>query len=303
MALITPERAHDVRAAYERVLAEAELADSTRRAYVSRVSGFLRWLAGDEVGGSDFGRGDPLSDPATRDLAVREYLSWLRTERRARPSTVNAVLTALDLLYERLGPGPPAGVARTEAPPAPVRVLNPDQQHRFLETASQVDSVRDRAILLTLYYTGVRVAELVALDLVDVDLGTRHAHLFVRESPRGLARRIPLDNQPRQAIREWRHERRRWDAKSAACFVNRRGGRLTTRWVSDLVGRVGSEAQLARQDNPLSPTVLRHTYGERLLSQGRSAEDVSSLLGYRRKDTLIRERHRGAAPPPLRPIR
>jgi integrase/recombinase XerC len=290
LALITPGRAREVQAAYEEVLAGAELADSSRRAYLSRVSGFLRWLAGDEVGGSDFGRGDPLSDATIRDRAVRDYLSWLETERRARPSTVNAVLTALDLLYEHLGPGSPAGVARAETPQAPPGVLTHDQQARFLETANQVDSARDRAILLTLYYTGVRVAELVALDLVDIDLGARRAHLYVRESPRGQARRLPLESQPRQAIREWEHERKRWTPKTKACFVNRRGSRLTTRWVGDLVGRVGGEAQLTGQDSPLSPTVLRHTYGNRLRRQGTPVEDIADLLGYRRKDTLTRRR-------------
>jgi hypothetical protein len=82
-----------VLAGYRAALESADLSDSARRGYGSRIAGFLDWLAT----GPDLGvDGDPLTQPAARDYAVRDYRSWLKTVRRATPWTVNAHLTALD---------------------------------------------------------------------------------------------------------------------------------------------------------------------------------------------------------------
>ncbi len=79
--------------------AEPPLAPSTRRVYQSRVTGYLGWLNG---------RGNAaaaLRDPGARNGAVTEYQRWLRDEQKRAVSAVNAVLTAVDDFYRRLGLG------------------------------------------------------------------------------------------------------------------------------------------------------------------------------------------------------
>lgn len=88
---------------YRTALHRADLSDDARRAYASRVAGFLHWLT--DTGQPD---GDPLNDPHARDFAVRDYRTHLKTVRKVKPNTINAVLTALDHFYaHHLGLGRP----------------------------------------------------------------------------------------------------------------------------------------------------------------------------------------------------
>jgi integrase/recombinase XerC len=286
VAVVGAERVRDVLAEYDRVLASAALAPGTRRAYRSRVAGYLGWLSGDQVGGSDLGGGDPLGEPGARDRAVREYRSWMKRDRDAKPTTVNAILTALDHFYEHLRLGP-AVVVRDELPEPAARVLNRQEQHRFLHAVERHESVRDQAIGYALFYTGVRVAELVALDVPDIQATAKRATVVVRPSRHNPYRELPLEADAvdaRRALRVWMRERNNWPGADAspAFFLNRRGGRLTTRWISELVVRLGQAAGIG---GPITPNVLRHTFAARLLHGGADIVLVAELMGYKRLDT------------------
>jgi integrase/recombinase XerC len=293
VALIAADRARAVLEAYDLVLDGSALADQSRRAYRSRVAGYLSWLAGDEVGGTDLGGGDPLTDRAARDRAVREYRSWVVGERQARPSTVNAMLTALDHFYSHQGLGP-AQIEREERDEPAPHVLDDEQQARFLRAVAQRESVRDRAIAYALFYTGVRAAELVSLDVPDVVVARQKSRIVVRSAPGGRSgspREIPLRAEPVHVLRGWIRERRRWPGADSmpAFFLNRRGGRLTSRSVDDLVVRLGRAAGIADEEQPqVTPHVLRHTFAARLLGSGADIAAVAELMGHRRLDTTRR---------------
>ncbi|MEQ7127974.1 tyrosine-type recombinase/integrase [Actinopolymorpha sp. B11F2] len=291
MALISADQAHAALESYDAHLTATGLADQSRRAYRSRVAGYLSWLSGGDVGGSDLGGGDPLADRQARDRAVREYRAWVTSERRARPSTVNAMLTAVDHFYSHLGLGP-AEVVREELPDPAPRILDEDQQRRFLDAVAERESVRDRAIAYALFYTGVRVAELVSLDLPDVVVGRQKSRLVVRGSGGSSLREVPLRAEPVELLRGWIRERRTWRGADdlQAFFLNRRGGRLTSRSVDDLVVRLGREAGIGGEADapPVTPHVLRHTFGARLLRGGASLVAVAELMGHKRLDTTRR---------------
>jgi integrase/recombinase XerC len=305
VAVLTDQRAQDVLAEYEVALAGAPLADQSRRAYQSRVAGYLTWLTQHDPGG------DPLADPHARNHAVQEYQSWLKAIREARPSTVNAILTALDHFYVHLRLGAAVGV-REEMPEAPPRALDETEQQRFLQAALARTSVRDQAIALALFFTGVRVAELVALDLTDIHITARRGHVLVRapasnpardssgpsaSSPAGNSagtreRVIPLQRESRRALRTWTQARDTWPGadRVLAVFLNRRGGRLSTRSVDDLVVGIGRDAGIAgaQDDDRVTPQILRHTFGARLLRDGTDILEVSELLGHKRLDSTRR---------------
>jgi integrase/recombinase XerC len=111
-------RAGEVTAAYHAELARLPLADSTRRAYRTRVAGFLAWLVSADVDG-----GDPLADPHARDYAVRDYTRHLRVVAKKEPATINAVLAALDHFYRWRGLGPP-NARRQDLPQLAPRALD-----------------------------------------------------------------------------------------------------------------------------------------------------------------------------------
>lgn len=175
MPLPATERRVMSRSRLDRVLAEyraglsrADLSDDARRAYASRVSGFLDWLA--SADGLD---GDPLAEAQARDFAVRDYRAHVKTVRKAKPNTINAVLTALDHFYaHHLGLGRPHA-RREQQPTTAPEALDEDEQRRFLRAVQRHPSARDRAIAVVLLYAGLRADELAQLDVADVPISTR----------------------------------------------------------------------------------------------------------------------------------
>jgi integrase/recombinase XerC len=285
VALLSDQRARDLLAEYAVALAGAPLADQSRRAYESRVAGYLTWLTQHDPGG------DPLADPHARNHAVQEYQSWLKAIREARPTTVNAILTALDHFYVHLRLGAAVGV-REELPESSPRSLDKTEQRKFLAAALRRDSIRDQAIAFALFYTGVRVAELVAFDLSDLRVTGRRGHVLVRASARNRDRVIPLEAEPRGLLRSWSRARDDWPGahQGVALFLNRRGGRLSVRSIDELVGDIGRDAGIAGAEDEarVTPQVLRHTFGARLLRDGTDLVAVSELLGHKRLDTTRR---------------
>jgi integrase/recombinase XerC len=181
------------------------------------------------------------------------------------PSTVNAHLTALDHFYEHLGLGA-VRVQRDQLPRRAPRALDARQQKRYLRAVETRPLARDRAIGRLLFYSGVRVDELVSLDTGDVPLSARKGKVIVREGKGGDSREIRLlDPSARTAVTEWKKDRAAWPqpAENPALFLNRRGGRLSARAVDLLLDGLAADADLVDDDgNPVAsahhPAYLRH---------------------------------------------
>jgi hypothetical protein len=131
------------------------VSEHTRRAYASRVAGYLRWLTDtdlvDERAVGDPTGADPLSDAWARDFAARDYRVWLLTVAKKAPNTVNAHLTAVDAFYTHRGLGP-ANAGRVDLPQQAPRALEEAELRRVLRGAERLPSVRDRTIVRTLFY-------------------------------------------------------------------------------------------------------------------------------------------------------
>jgi integrase/recombinase XerC len=139
--------------------------------------------------------------------------------------------------------------------------------------------VRDRAMLETLYGGGVRVSELVALDVADLDLDGG----LVRVRGKGRRERLcPVGPEAVTWIRLWLPLRQPRRPEDPALFLNRFGGRLTTR----SVGRLFQAHLQAAGINPGgSPHTLRHSFATHLLDRGADLRSVQELLGHRRLTT------------------
>src|SRR5438874_6867495 len=94
---------------------------------------------------------DPLHTPFACDYAVRDYKIYLKTERQARPTSVNLALAAIDHFYQFLGNDPPR-VQRESLPVQAPRALKPEEQKAFLRALERTPSVRDKAIAQLLFY-------------------------------------------------------------------------------------------------------------------------------------------------------
>jgi integrase/recombinase XerC len=146
-------------------------------------------------------------------------------------------------------------------------------------------ALRARAILELLYATGIRCGELVGLDLDALDLPGGLARVLGKGSKERI---VPFGSHARQALLEYLPARSRARPRTAALFVNARGGRLTDRSVRNIL-RHRLEALATRQR--VSPHSLRHAFATHLLERGADLRAIQELLGHASLSTTQRYTH------------
>ncbi len=219
---------------------------------------------------------------------VRAYLAALHT-RGLDPTSVARKLAAVRSWCRFL-------VRRGVLPHNPARQIRAPRLSRKLvsflpidETVALMDApratARDTAIVELLYASGLRVSELVGLDLRDVD----RAGMTVRVLGKGGKERIvPFGTAADRALRELLGER---GEAAGPLFLNRRGGRLTVRSVHTIVRRRAAAVGIGRR---VSPHTLRHTFATHLLDSGADLRMIQELLGHSRLSTTQRYTHVGS---------
>jgi integrase/recombinase XerC len=181
--------------------------------------------------------------------------------------------------------------------------LSEDEMSRLLEVPDTATPLgrRDRAILELFYASGLRLSELVALDLDDVNLSGR----MVRVMGKGRKERlVPFNSSTRDALRAWYTDRQalcasrpkaqspKPKAQGEPLFVNARGGRLTGRSVQRLVARYVTACSTRFG---ISPHALRHSFATHLLQRGADLRAIQELLGHVQLSTTQRYTHVNAA--------
>lgn len=230
----------------------------------------------------------PILDVVEDDLV--DFVHALRRDELA-PSTVKRRVVAARNLHRFLAEeGIVAGDPGADvAPPSVARglpkALTEDEIDRLLEVVEGDDPVarRDRAILETLYGTGVRISELVTLSLADLDLHDG----FMRVVGKGDKERVvPVLGAAHDALSAWLTLEgrgalvpKRWRSRDDedAVFLNQRGGRLGRQGMWLVVRAHGDAAGLGHR---LTPHVLRHSCATHLLDHGADIRAVQELLGH-----------------------
>jgi integrase/recombinase XerC len=252
--------------------------------------------------------------PSDLDLPlIRAFMGELYRQGQSRASVARK-LSALRgfgrfLRREGLIESDPAALAA--APKRDVKVpahLSIDEMTRLLESpdASTPLGRRDRAILELFYASGLRLSELVGLDIEDVNLSAR----IVRVAGKGGKERlVPFNTSTLKALKAWYQDRavirtrprsRIPNPKSQGprrrdddpLFVNARGGRLTGRSVQRLVARY---VRSCSTRFGISPHALRHSFATHLLQQGADLRAIQELLGHVLLSTTQRYTHVNAA--------
>jgi integrase/recombinase XerC len=165
-------------------------------------------------------------------------------------------------------------------------VLDEAQVERLLDVPGDtLAAVRGRAILELLYASGIRCAELVALDLGDVDLDGRLARVLGKGSKERI---VLFGARAQRALRAWLATRDGLRPRGPALFLNARGGRLSDRSVRKLVAHRVEAVALARR---CSPHTLRHSFATHLLARGADLRAIQELLGHASLSTTQRYTH------------
>lgn len=174
---------------------------------------------------------------------------------------------------------PTAAVVRPKLPRSLPRPLSVDDVARLLAQPDRsAAGLRDRAVLETLYGAGLRVSELVGLDVDDVDLEEGSLRVLGKG---GKERDVPLGRYARDAVSAYLTRTRPGLAKPrsrSALFLNlQRGGRLTRQGVTGILQRHAASAGIAKR---VSPHSLRHSFATHLLEGGADVRVVQELLGH-----------------------
>ncbi|MGH2693751.1 MAG: site-specific tyrosine recombinase XerD [Actinomycetota bacterium] len=225
---------------------------------------------------------------------VTDYLGRLREGRPPAnaaysPSSVARMLVTVRNFYKYL-------VREGHADVNPTQTVGTPRRPRSLPKAIALDEVvelielpaddplgkRDRAILETLYGAGLRISELVSLDVDDVDI--TEGSVLVRAGKGSKARRLPLGKAARKALDAYLTTSRPGLAAKAkgrraagALFLNARGGRLSRQGTWKILKTYARRAGL---DDRVSPHTLRHSFATHMLDAGADIRVVQELLGH-----------------------
>jgi integrase/recombinase XerC len=251
---------------------ERNASPHTVRAYGEDLEQFADYL------GAQVGR-EPL--PADADhLAVRGFLAALHASGLRRTSAARKLAglrtffryLCRETILER---NPAAAILSPRLERRLPSHLDEGEAATLLEVTGTDDaSLRARALLELLYATGIRCAELVGLDLPDVDLEAR----MIRVLGKGRKERVvPFGTRARSALVAYLPARSRTSPRTEALFVNRRGGRLTDRSVRTILARRVREVALVKR---ISPHALRHSFATHLLGRGADLRTIQELLGH-----------------------
>ncbi len=248
----------------------------TRRSYAADLSGFTDFLDR---------RGELGSFPA--DLSrttVRAYVVALTEEGYSKRSTARK-LSSLRSFFNylvragELESNPAEGVRAPKLDRPLPRFLEVEEVERLMAAASGPDlwGLRDRAILETLYGAGLRVSELVAVNVNDLDFSAG----LVRAQGKGRKERLaPLGRAAMQCLAKYITALHRAGLNGGGprpCFINRRGERLDVRSIRRLLDKYLARAGLPHR---VSPHTLRHSFATHLLDRGADIRVVQDLLGH-----------------------
>jgi integrase/recombinase XerC len=222
---------------------------------------------------------------------VRTYLAFLN-ERQYSKATIARKLATLRSFYKFL-------VKRTQVSSNPVIAVRTPKQEKKLPRFLEYEEVkrlldtppvnnwlgaRDRAILETLYSTGIRVSELVALNMDDIDFLGEVVHIRGKGKKERIA---PIGSSALQVIQhymEFRNKRAQSNSNfdSKVLFVNKHGRRLSTRSVRR---KMDKYLKIAGLDPAISPHTLRHSFATHMLNNGADLRSVQELLGHQSLST------------------
>lgn len=264
----------DYVAAYRSYLEnEKHASANTLSSYLRDITQFREWLLGQ--GTTDFRK-------VKKDLISR-YLENM-SGRGKSPATITRSTASLKSFYNymvmsgTMKSNPTKGVASVKVERKYPEILTSREVELFLDQPKCVDEkgYRDHAMLELLYATGIRVSELIGLNVDDINLAAG----FIRCSSRGKERIIPLYQTAIKALQDYvRDIRPRLiaDAEEPALFVNMSGERMSRQGFWKIIKYYQERAEINKD---ITPHMLRHSFAVHLLENGADLRSIQEMLGH-----------------------
>ncbi len=249
---------------------EKKLSDNTVDAYIRDISQFSDYL-------KDKGKYNLLN---TNKTVIITYLSYLQKDGKSI-STISRNLSSIRCLYQYLLnknliiEDPTFNLKSPQSERKIPNILSKDEINLLMSQA-KIDTkkgIRDRAMLELMYYNGLRVSEVIDLNVVDLDMDSGLIKLWKDNNNRV----IPLNEKTFKTIVDYLEQYRTNYAEDEPLFTNLNGLRLTRQGVWKIFKQYNKMAGL---DDDITPHTLRHSFAIHMLNKGTSLTKLQKLMGY-----------------------
>ena len=252
---------------------EKKLSDNTLQSYKRDLKQFKRYL---ESYGLRFDR--------VKKEDIEDYIKEMAEDEKKKPASISRSIASLRSFYQfvvkrkKIKVDPTKDVKAPKVEKRVPSVLTSEEVELLLEQPKDVDlkGIRDKAMLEFAYATGMRVTEIISLDLDDVNL--EEGYVTCRNGNK--QRNIPLGKMSLKALKEYIEEARDILIKSEseqALFVNINGGRLTRQGFWKIIKYYKEQANITKD---ITPHVLRHSFATHLLQNGADIKAIQTMLGH-----------------------
>ena len=251
---------------------DKKLTDNTLQSYKRDINQYEEYINKKQL---DYSKAD--------ETTIKNYLDYLQ-ENGKKTSTVSRNLASIRSFYQYevrvkdINEDPTANVQSPKIEKRIPNVLSTKEVELLLEQPTDTDlkGIRDKAMLEFAYATGMRVTEIISLDIDDVNLSEG----FVTCNSGKKQRTIPIGTMSLKALKEYIEEARPViikDENEKALFVNTNGKRLTRQGFWKIIKYYKEQAHIAKD---ITPHVLRHSFATHLLQNGADLKSIQTMLGH-----------------------
>jgi integrase/recombinase XerD len=241
-------------------------ADNTIKTYVGILENFESWL---------IKKGMPLNKCSKNDVQL--YMDYLENQQKSA-GTIEKYLAAISVFSRFLGRAEivldiqhKEKMKECEIPES----LEDSEEKRLLKEVELDGNLRNTAIVYTLLYTGIRVSELCALNIDDIEISDEKGRLLVKNKKGKIERIVPLSKEASKHLKKYIDS---LESNREALFISSVNQRISTRGV-----------QYMLQKYNVNPHKLRHTFCQNLINKGIDIHVVAKLAGH--KDVNVTKRY------------
>ena len=251
---------------------DKKLSDNTLQSYRRDIEQYEKYVSDNKI-----------NYLKVTEETILEYMEFLREENK-KESTISRSLASIRSFYQylirvkKIKKDPTMTIESPKINKRTPNILTSKEVELLLDQPKDVDlkGTRDKAMLEFAYATGMRVTEMISLDIDDVKLDEG----YVVCRGRSKSRNIPLGSMSLKALKEYIDDARPYlirDESEEALFVNVNGTRLTRQGFWKIVKYYKEQAHIEKD---ITPHVLRHSFATHLLQNGADLRSVQEMLGH-----------------------
>lgn len=251
---------------------DKKLSDNTLQSYRRDIEQYEKYVSDNKI-----------NYLKVTEETILEYMEYLREENK-KESTISRSLASIRSFYQylirvkKIKKDPTMTIESPKINKRTPNILTSKEVELLLDQPKDVDlkGTRDKAMLEFAYATGMRVTEMISLDIDDVKLDEG----YVVCRGRSKSRNIPLGSMSLKALKEYIDDARPYlirDESEEALFVNVNGTRLTRQGFWKIVKYYKEQAHIEKD---ITPHVLRHSFATHLLQNGAELKAIQTMLGH-----------------------